>query len=140
MKFSASPGPYRVWAQMSRAKHLFTINELIYFSLDLRWKTQLLLKTTKFYVWDEFLKLPGKNWPHLSKSIHFFIRISIAWKASLFGDFLARIFSQSYWIGRDTLYLSVFSPNVELQIRTHFTQKGFTLSFKFEEMIFQSNY
>ena len=51
-----------------------------------------------------------------------------AWKVSIFGIFLLRIFSHSDWIRRDTDYLSVFSPNAEKcgpekrWIRTPFTQ------------------
>ena len=51
-----------------------------------------------------------------------------AWKVSVFGVILARIFPHSDWLRRDTEYLSVFSPNVGkcvqewLQIRALFTQ------------------
>ena len=51
-----------------------------------------------------------------------------AWKVSVFGVFLVRIFPHSDWIRRDTEYLLVFSPNVgkywqeKLRIRTLFTQ------------------
>ena len=34
-----------------------------------------------------------------------------AWKVSVFGVILVRIFPHSDWIWRDTRYLSVFSPN-----------------------------
>ena len=34
-----------------------------------------------------------------------------AWKMSIFGVFVVRIFQNSGWIRRDTEYLSVFSPN-----------------------------
>ena len=34
-----------------------------------------------------------------------------AWKVSVFGVILARIFPHSDWLRRDTEYLSVFSPN-----------------------------
>ena len=34
-----------------------------------------------------------------------------AWKVSVFGIFLVRIFPYSDWIRRDASYLSVFSPN-----------------------------
>ena len=50
-----------------------------------------------------------------------------AWKVSVFGVFLVRIFPQSDWILRDTPQLSVFSPNAgkkepeNLQIRIIFT-------------------
>ena len=52
------------------------------------------------------------------------------WKASVFGVFLVRIFPHSDWIGRNTEYLSVFSPNAgkyrseKLQIRILFTKCG----------------
>ena len=36
---------------------------------------------------------------------------TIAWKVSAFGIILVHIFPHSDWIGRDTLYLSVFCPN-----------------------------
>ena len=51
-----------------------------------------------------------------------------AWKMSIFGVFVVRIFQNSGWIRRDREYLSVFSPNTgkyrpeKLRIRTHFTQ------------------
>ena len=51
-----------------------------------------------------------------------------AWKVSVFGAFLVRIFPHSDWIRRDTKYISVFRPNAgkygpeKLQIRTHVTQ------------------
>ena len=61
-----------------------------------------------------------------------------AWKVSVFGGFLVRIFPHSDWIRSNTKYLSVFSSNVgkygpeNLRIRTHFTQwilfiKGFQI-------------
>ena len=52
----------------------------------------------------------------------------IAWKVSIFGDFLVRIFPHLDWIRRDASYLSVFSPNAGkygpelLRIQTLFTQ------------------
>ena len=51
-----------------------------------------------------------------------------AWKVSVFGDLLIRIFPHSDWIRRDTPYLSIFSPNAgkyrleKLRIRTLSTQ------------------
>ena len=51
-----------------------------------------------------------------------------AWKVSVFGVILARIFPHSDWMRRDTSYISVFSPNAgkygpeELRLRTFFTQ------------------
>ena len=39
--------------------------------------------------------------------------ISTAWKVSVFGIILVRIFPHWDWIRRDTEYLSVFSPNTE---------------------------
>ena len=51
-----------------------------------------------------------------------------AWKVSVFGVFLVRIFPHSDWIRIDTPYFSVFSPNTgkyglkKLWIRTLFTQ------------------
>ena len=51
-----------------------------------------------------------------------------AWKVSIFGVILARIFLHSDWIRRDTSYLSIFSPKARkygpeyLRIRTLFTQ------------------
>ena len=51
-----------------------------------------------------------------------------AWKVSVLGVFLVCIFPQSYWIQRDTKYLSVFTPNAgkcapeKLRIRALFTQ------------------
>ena len=51
-----------------------------------------------------------------------------AWKVSVFGIFLVRIFPHLDWIRRDAVYLPVFSPNAgkygpeELQIRILFTQ------------------
>ena len=48
-------------------------------------------------------------------------------KVSVFEVFLVRTFPHSYWIWRDTPYLSVFSTNAgkyapeKLRIRTHFT-------------------
>ena len=51
-----------------------------------------------------------------------------AWKVSVFGVSLVRIFAYLEWIQRDTEYLSVFSRNAgkygpeKLQIRTFFTQ------------------
>ena len=57
-----------------------------------------------------------------------FKALSIAWNVSVFAVILVRIFPQSDWIRRDTLYLSVFSPNAgkygpeSLRIGTLFTQ------------------
>ena len=54
--------------------------------------------------------------------------VNTEWKVSAFGVFLVRIFLYSDWIRRDTLYLSVFSPNArkygpeKLLIQTLFTQ------------------
>ena len=51
-----------------------------------------------------------------------------AWKMSVFGVFLVRIFPYLDWIQRDTPYPSLFGPNVgkygpeKLRIRTLFTQ------------------
>ena len=64
---------------------------------------------------------------HLTKPSHLLSRYT-AWKGSVFGVFLVRIFPHSDWIRGDALYLSVFSPNVgkyepeKLQIRTLFRQ------------------
>ena len=51
------------------------------------------------------------------------------WKESVFGVFLVRIFSHSDWIGRDTPYLSIFSPNAgkygpENSEYGHFSRSG----------------
>ena len=54
-----------------------------------------------------------------------------AWKVSIFRVFLLRIFPHSDWIRRDTLYLSVCSPNTgkygpeKFRIRELFTQCKF---------------
>ena len=54
--------------------------------------------------------------------------INTAWKVSVFGIILVRIFPHSDWIRRDTPYLFVFRPNagkygpVKHLIRTLFTQ------------------
>ena len=51
-----------------------------------------------------------------------------AWKVSVSGVSLVRIFPHSYWIRRYTEYLSLFSPNAgkygpeKLRVRTLFTQ------------------
>ena len=51
------------------------------------------------------------------------------WNVSVFGVFLVLIFPHSDWIRRDTLYLSVFSPNAgkygpeKFRIRTLFTRQ-----------------
>ena len=56
-----------------------------------------------------------------------------AWRVSVFEVILVRIFPHLDWIGRDTPYLSVFSPNArkcgpeQLQIRTFFTQWKWTI-------------
>ena len=60
------------------------------------------------------------------------LNASTAWKVSVCGVFVVRMFPHSGWIRRDTEYLSVFSPNmgkckkirmgVKLWIRTLFTQ------------------
>ena len=56
------------------------------------------------------------------------VSISLRKKFFVFGVFLFHIFSHSDWIRRDTLYLSVFSPNAEkygpekLRIGTFFMQ------------------
>ena len=58
----------------------------------------------------------------------FFTIVLTAWKVSIFGVFLVRIFPHSVWMRRVTPYLSVFSPNPgkygpeKLRIRTLFTQ------------------
>ena len=57
-----------------------------------------------------------------------FKALSIAWNVSVFAVILVRIFPQSDWIRRDTLYLSIFSPNAgkygpeSLRLGTLFTQ------------------
>ena len=62
-----------------------------------------------------------------SSMFHFYTPCT-AWKWSVFGAFLLRIFRHSDGIRRDMKYLSVFSPNAEkygpekLRIRTLFTQ------------------
>ena len=62
-----------------------------------------------------------------SEKVHLILSIT-AWKVSIFGVILVRIFPHLDWIGRDTPYLSVLSPNAEkygpekLRIRTRFTQ------------------
>ena len=54
--------------------------------------------------------------------------MTIAWKLSVFGVFLVRIFPYSGWIRRNAKYISVFSPNAgkygleKLRIGTLFTQ------------------
>ena len=54
--------------------------------------------------------------------------ITPAWKVSVFGVFLVRIFPHLDWIRKDTPYLSIFSPNArkcgpeKLRIRTLCTQ------------------
>ena len=54
--------------------------------------------------------------------------IFTAWKVSVFGVFLDRIFPHSDWIRRDTEYLFIFSLNAgkyqpeKLRVRTLFTQ------------------
>ena len=73
---------------------------------------------------------------NLSKSVTEVI--NTAWKVSIFGVFLVRIFPHSDWIRWDTLSKfspnSVFSPNAgkygpeKLQIRTLFTQWYLTFS------------
>ena len=60
--------------------------------------------------------------------LHFYKIKVMMWKVSEFRVFLVCIFPHSNWIPWDTLYLSVFSPNVgkygpeKLRIRTFFTQ------------------
>ena len=55
---------------------------------------------------------------------------------SVFGVFIVHIFLHLDWIRRDTLYLSVFSPNAakygpeKLQIRTLFTQCILIINFR----------
>ena len=67
------------------------------------------------------------NWRFSSINVTIFVN-STAWKVSVFGIFLARIFSHLDWIRRDIPYLSAFSPNAakygpeKLWMRTLFTQ------------------
>ena len=42
-----------------------------------------------------------------------YLTTNTAWKVSIFGLFLVRIFSHANWIRWDTSYLSIFSPNTE---------------------------
>ena len=79
------------------------------------------------FVQSNMLLLVGNFLPPLVKIT--------AWKSSVFGVFLVRIFPHSYWIRRDTEYLSVFSPNggkygsENLWIRTLSTQWKLRISF-----------
>ena len=56
------------------------------------------------------------------------LKIFTAWKVSVFGVFLVRIFLHSDWMPRDILYLSIFSLNAskygpeKLQVWTLFTE------------------
>ena len=74
-------------------------------------------------LWNRKKSLEG-NLTAIPHPLHSFT----AWKVSVFGIFLVRIFSHSDWMWRDTEYLSVFSPNPrkkgleKLRIRTLFTQ------------------
>ena len=69
------------------------------------------LKTTNGYVYFMYL-----------------IPLNTAWKVSVFGVFLVRIFPNSDWIQEDTLHLSVLSPNArkygpeKLRIQALFTK------------------
>ena len=64
----------------------------------------------------------------LRKNLITWMNLDTAWKVSLFGVFLVRIFPHSDWILRDTEYFFVFSPNAgkygpeKFRIRTLFTQ------------------
>ena len=58
------------------------------------------------------LKLNTYNCLHdIMKHFKILIYIWFAWKASVFGVILVRIFRHLDWIRRDTPYLSVFSSN-----------------------------
>ena len=108
-----------------------------------------------------FLIYDKRKLSNLYESLIWAIERCTAWKVSVFGVILVRIFPHSDWIQRYTLYLSLFSPKARkyepewLRIRTLFTQwyikktKGkklktidpsqfYHLSLKFMENIFKS--
>ena len=66
---------------------------------------------------------------HLSRPSNSFAETFTAWKVSVFGVFLVRIFPHSDWMRRDTEYLSVFIPiagkygTEKLRKRSHFKQR-----------------
>ena len=67
-------------------------------------------------------------WVNHESEIRMNKKLNTAWKVSVYGVFLVRIFPHSDWIWRDTPYLTVCSPNAGkckpeiLRIRTLFTQ------------------
>ena len=73
---------------------------------------------------------------HITQQLLPIYLTNTAWKVSVFGVFLVRTFPHSDWIRRDSLYLSVFSPNAgkggpkKLWIRTLFTQWKFSLGLR----------
>ena len=79
------------------------------------------LKTSKYYSTKNHASLANMN--KSARTIELF-----AWKVSVFGVSLVRIFSHLDWIQRYAAYLSVFSPNAgkygpeNLRVRTLFTQ------------------
>ena len=48
----------------------------------------------------------------LKNVVRVYVKDNAAWKVSVFGVFLFRIFPYSDWIQKDAPYLSVFIPNV----------------------------
>ena len=72
-----------------------------------------------------------------------FFHVQSAWKVSVFGVFLVRIFSHLNWIRKDTPYLSVLSPNTgkyRLEKLTDDNKRFLLRDFKIIFMINERNF
>ena len=92
------------------------------------WNHNSIGKQVLANMFGDFDELKRKKRDKSENLITTSIVIIIGWKVSVFEVFLVCTFSHSDWIPRDTLYLSIFSPNTrkfgpeKLGILTLFTQ------------------
>ena len=101
------------WTRSRWAGHEISVRrgnfQLIWFEFCCCWKLGLWRDLFEInYPWSR------DNFFHMNSLLFWWIMLVplTAWKESIFGVILVRIFPHSDWIRRDIPYLSVFSPNV----------------------------